>query len=275
MTRRRNNKATHVFLVTLGALTLYPMVFMVVNAMRSGLATATAPFGLPSHLDWMNFVYAWDGISSAFALTGWIELVSVLVTLSTAVLAAYAFARMRFRGKNALFTAMFALLVIPGFLTLIPLFLEIRDFNLLNTAWGLILPYIAGGQAFAIFVLRSFIETIPEEMFEAARIDGANHWRMFLNFAVPLSVPMLITLGLLQVVGIYGDYVFPSLVLNSTQRTVSLAIANFTPPALAPNINAVNIQLAAFTLSAIPIAILFFALMKYFVNGMSSGALKM
>ncbi len=275
MTQRRNAATTHVFLVTLGALTVYPMFFMVVNAMRSGLATATAPFGLPNHFDWMNFVYAWDGIASAFALTGWIEVVSVFVSLAIAVLAAYAFARMHFRGKTVLFTAMFALLVIPGFLTLIPLFLEIRDFNLLNTAWGLIFPYIAGGQAFAIFVLRSFIETIPEEMFEAARIDGANHWRMFLNFVVPLSVPMLITVGLLQVVGIYGDYVFPSLVLNSTQRTVSLAIANFTPPALAPNINAVNIQLAAFTLSAIPIAILFFALMKYFVNGMSSGALKM
>ncbi len=92
---------------------------------------------------------------------------------------------------------------------------------------------------------------------------------------LPLAVPMLITLALLQIVGIYGDYVFPSLVLNSTQHTVSLAIANFTPPAMAPDINAVNIQLAAFTLSAVPIAMLFFALMKYFVNGMSSGALKM
>jgi len=93
---------------------------------------------------------------------------------------------------------------------------------------------------------------------------------------LPLAVPMLITLALLQIVGIYGDYVFPSLVLNATQHTVSLAIANFTPPAMAPDINAVNIQLAVFTLSAVPIAILLvFALMKYFVNGMSSGALKM
>ncbi|MCL5066686.1 MAG: carbohydrate ABC transporter permease [Firmicutes bacterium] len=275
MSRRRSFLSTHVFLVTLGALTLYPMFFMVVNAMRTGVATATSPFGLPSYFHWMNFVYAWDGIASAFALTGWIELVSVVVTLAAAILASYAFARMQFQAKNLLFTIMFALLVIPGFLTLIPLFLEIRDFDLLNTSWGLILPYIAGGQAFAIFVLRSFIETIPEEMFEAARIDGANHWRMFLNFVLPLAVPMLITLALLQIVGIYGDYVFPSLVLNSTQHTVSLAIANFTPPAMAPDINAVNIQLAAFTLSAVPIAILFFALMKYFVNGMSSGALKM
>jgi ABC-type glycerol-3-phosphate transport system permease component len=248
---------------------------MIVNAMRSGLSTATAPFALPSHIRWINFVYAWDGIKSAFLVTGWIELISVGVTLALGVLAGYAFAKMEFWGKNVLFLTIFALLVIPGFLTLIPLFLEIRDFHLLNTSWGLILPYIAGGQAFTIFVLRSFIQTIPEEMFEAARIDGANHLRMFLNFVLPLSVPMLITLALLQIVGIYGDYVFPSLVLGSTQHTVSLAIANFTPPAMAPDINAVNIQLAAFTLSAIPIAILFFALMKYFVNGMSSGALKM
>jgi multiple sugar transport system permease protein/raffinose/stachyose/melibiose transport system permease protein len=113
-------------------------------------------------------------------------------------------------------------------------------------------------------------------MFEAARIDGAGHWRMFLNFALPLSVPMLIALGLMQFVAIYGDYVFPSLVLSSSgMHTVSLAVANFTPPPMAPDINSTNIQLAAFTLASIPIAILFFTLMKYFVNGMSSGALKM
>lgn len=276
MAHNRKFWGTHVFLAILAALSLYPIFFMVVNAMRSGLSTATDPFGLPTHLRLVNFEYAWDGIASAFALTGWIEVVSVLATLAIAALAGYAFARMEFRGKNTLFMIIFALLVIPGFLTLIPLFLEIRNFHLLNTSWGLILPYIAGGQAFAIFVLRSFMQNIPEEMFEAARLDGANHWRMFFNFALPLSIPMLITLGLLQVVAIYGDYVFPSLVLsNSNVHTVSLAIANFTPPAMAPDINSVNIQLAAFTLAAIPIGILFFALMKYFINGMSSGAMKM
>lgn len=275
MTRRKPLFGTHIFLMVFAAFTLYPMFFMVVNAMRSGLGTSTSPFGLPSHLRLINFVYAWDGIASAFALTGWIELASVFGTLACSLLAAYAFAKMRFWGRETIFMAIFALLIIPGFLTLIPLFLEIRDFNILNTSWGLILPYISGGQAFSVFVLRNFMQTIPDEIFEAARMDGANHWRLFFNFAMPMATPMLITLALLQIVGIYGDYVFPSLVLQSSQHTVSLAIANFTPPAMAPNINAVNIQMAAFTLSGIPIAILFFALMKYFVNGMSSGALKM
>ncbi|MHB1953590.1 MAG: carbohydrate ABC transporter permease, partial [Sulfobacillus sp.] len=221
MTRRRPQWGTHMLLLILSILTLYPMFFMVVNALRSGIGTSTTPFQFPTHLRLINFVYAWDGIASAFTLTGWIELVSVLGTLACSLLAAYAFAKMRFVGRETLFTAVFALLVIPGFLTLIPLFLEIRNFNLLNTSWGLILPYIAGGQAFAIFVLRSFLQTIPDEIFEAARIDGANHWRLFLNFALPLSIPMLITLALLQIVAIYGDYVFPSLVLGSSLHTVS------------------------------------------------------
>ena len=105
------------------------------------------------------------------------------------MLSAYAFARMEFWGSSFLFYAIFGLLLIPGFLTLIPLFLEVRGMGLVNNPLGLILPYIAGGQAFAIFVFRSAIQDIPEDLFEAARLDGASHLRMLRSIALIFCRP--------------------------------------------------------------------------------------
>lgn len=275
MAAKKLQIGTHVILIVVTMLVVYPVIFMVLNALKTGPETALSPFSFPAVLQWDNFAAAWQVVAPAFTFTFWIEVISVLGTLITSLLSAYAFAKLTFFGRRIVFMAIFGLLLIPGFLSLIPLFLEVKDFDMLNSGWGLVLPYIAGGQAFNIFVLRGYMETLPGELFEAAQIDGANHWQQFWRIATPLSIPILITLALMQIVGIYGDYVFPSLVLNSSQQTVALAIASFTPPPLAPSINAVNMQLAAFTLSSIPIAVLFFLLMPYFVKGMTSGALKM
>ncbi len=265
----------HMAIIVLAALTIYPIVFMVVNAFKTGAETAASPFALPLHPLFNNFKLALQATWPAYRQSAFIVGVSVFGMLSSALLASYAFARLQFREREMLFYVVFGLLLIPPFLTLIPLFLEIKNLGLLDTPWGLILPYIAGGQAFAIFILRSFIRAIPEDLFEAARIDGAHDLRLFWHIAVPLSVPILITLAVLNVVGLWSDYILPSLVLNSAHETVAMAIANFVPPPQAPSINAFNQQLAAFTLSSIPLGVLFLFLMRYFVAGITSGALKM
>lgn len=273
--RRRPAFGLHVVLLILAALGLYPLIFMVLNAFKSGIQTAASPFSIPLHPLWQNFVQAFEATGSAFWRSGVIVSVSVTVMLIFALMAAYAFAKMRFPGRDKLFYVIFGLLLVPGFLVLIPLFLEIKDLHLLNSLWGLILPYIAGGQAFCIFILRTFIRALPDELFEAAKMDGATEWPMFLRIVVPLSVPIVVTLALLNVIGLWSDYILPSLVLSTNHETVALAIANFVPPPLAPSINAFNLQLAAFTLASIPIAILFMFLMRYFVAGITNGSLKM
>ncbi len=278
MARRRRTAgsvAIHGTLIVLGLLTVYPIVFMLCNAVRSGTQTAAAPFGLSWPPLWANMSAAWNATSGAFGTSAFIVGVSVFGILTVALLAAHAFVRFRFPEKEAFFYVFFALLLVPGFLTLIPLFVEIRDLGLLNSAWGLILPYIAMNQAFAIFVLRTFIASIPRELFEAAVIDGAGEWRIFLRLVVPLSTPVLVTLALLNVVGLWSDFVLPSLVLASGHETLAMAIANLQPPPDVPSISAFNIQLAAFTWSSVPIALLFVFLMKYFVAGATNGALKM
>lgn len=264
--------------ITLGVvalLTYVPIYFMVNNALRTGPEMQTAPFAPTSHPNWENFAMAWQASSFAYPRTFLIVGLSVLGIAITTLASGYAFARLRFKEKEVWFFTVFGLLLIPGFITLIPLYVQIVDFGLIGTPWGLILPYIAGGQALGVVVLRSAIEAIPEELFEAAKLDGAGHLWQFIYIAVPLARPLVIALALLNVVGLYGDYVLPSLVMQGEGATISVAITSFTPPAFAPNLDTFNIQLAAFTIASIPIAILVLVLMRYFVSGLSQSAVKM
>ncbi|WP_420112992.1 carbohydrate ABC transporter permease [Pseudactinotalea sp.] len=262
--------------LTVTALLCYvPIYFMIVNALRGGPETQAAPFALPEAPRWENFVFAWQASGFAYPKTLMIVAVSVVGIAITTLASGYAFARTRFREKELWFFVIFGLLLIPAFITLIPLYVQIVDLGLIGTSWGLIFPYLAGGQALGVVVLRSAIESIPEELFEAAKLDGAGHLWMFARIAIPLARPLVIALALLNVVGLYGDYVLPSLVLQGADSTISVAITGFTPPALSPNLDSFNIQLAAFCLASLPIAVLVLVLMRYFVSGLSQTAVKL
>lgn len=262
-------------LAVVALLSYVPIYFMINNAVRSGTEMQTAPFALATAPKWENFLFAWESSGYAYPRTLVIVAVSVLGIAITTLASGYAFARLRFKEKEIWYFTVFGLLLIPGFITLIPLYVQIVDLGLIGTSWGLILPYLAGGQALGVVVLRSAIEAIPEELFEAAKLDGASHLWQFVYIAVPLARPLVIALALLNVVGLYGDYVLPSLVLQGEGATVSVAITGFTPPAFSPNLDTFNIQLAAFTIASVPIAILVLVLMRYFVSGLSQSAVKM
>lgn len=262
-------------LLFVAILTYIPVYFMLDNSLRNGTELATSPFALVTHPHWENFSYAWQSSGFAYPRTFFIVGISVLGIAVTSLLSGYAFARLRFKEKEIWFFAIFGLLLIPGFITLIPLYVQIADFGLMGTKWGLILPYLAAGQALSTVVLRSAVDAIPEELFEAAKIDGAGHAWMFVYIAVPLSYPLVIALALLNVVALWGDYVLPALVLPGDSATVSVAITSFTPPAFSPNLDSYNIQLAAFTIASLPIAILVFFLMRYFVSGLSQTSVKL
>lgn len=276
ISRLRATAWIHVVLLVLAALTVFPIFFMIVNSLQDGNSTASSPWWFTSwHLLWSNYRLAFDATASSYARSAIITAASVVGVLAFASLSAYAFAKLEFWGKQVLFVAVFGLLLVPSFLTLIPLLVEIKDFRLVNTVWGLIFPYVAGGQAFAIFILRSFFGALPDELFESARIDGASEVRIFLRIVMPLSAPVLVTIALINVLAIWSDFVLPSLVLHDPHQTLAVSIVNFAAPITAPQINAFNIQLAAFVLSSVPLAILFSFLMRYFVRGITSGAIKM
>ena len=160
-------------LLLLGFLSLFPIYFTLVNSVKNPEQYARNAFNLPTAPQWGNFVRAWEVIAWPIFNTVFIVVVSVAFILALGSLSAYAFALLEFPGRRVLFALVFALLLIPSFLTLIPLYLQIRELGLRNHI-AVILPYIAAEQAFTIFVLKAFFEGLPKELLEAAKVDGAN-----------------------------------------------------------------------------------------------------
>ena len=167
----RHDSPLHLLLVVLGIFTFYPLIFTLFTSFKDNSQFFSTFWGPALPLHWSNYADAWRQLYPVLLNTIFVGVVSAFGVVFLASLAAYVFARHRFPGSSIFFYAIIALLMIPGVLTLIPLFLLVKDLGLLNSYWVLILPYIAGGQAFAIFVLRSFIAALPEEIAVGGRSD--------------------------------------------------------------------------------------------------------
>lgn len=206
---------------TLGVLVLlvmYPF-FMMVEISFKDIGQFTRDFWwpeLPLHIEYYPQVAGqiWPYMLNSIIVTS----ISTIVVLVVAAFAAYSFARFSFPGRTVLYYLMISLLMIPAILTLIPMFLLVKNLGLINSLWGLILPYVAGGEVFAIFVLRAFFAALPNELFEAARMDGANDLTIFWRIAIPLTKPVLGTVAIVQVLSCWNDYVWPLIVLIPFRR---------------------------------------------------------
>lgn len=255
------------------SITFYPLMFMVFTSLKDNPQFFRTFWTPTTPLHWENYQDSWVALRGSIWNTIVVAVLSVAGVVAFSALAAYAFARHTFLFKNVLFMAILALLMIPGILTLIPQFVLVKNLGLLNSHAGLVLPYIAGGQAFSIFVLRSFFASIPEEIFEAARLDGASEFRAFLQIAVPLSYPILGTVAIFQTLNVWNDYVWPLVILsNPDQWTISLSLVAFSNQYL------VNQQFgptfAGYVISALPLVVLFAFTMRLFIRGLASGAIK-
>ncbi len=263
-------------LLLLGLLALFPLYYSLVNSFKTPIEYARNPLNLPPTLTpgAANYAHALEQIGLPTVNSLLIALAAVLMTLLLASLTAYAFALMEFSGKSWLFGLVFVLLLVPDFLTLIPLYVQIKKLTLPSNYLALILPYIAAGQAFSILVLRTFFAQIPRELLEAARMDGAGHGQMFGRIVLPLSVPILVSVGIIRFVPIWNDFLLPSLLLDEHHRTLTMALVKFQGSAesyTAPNFGAL---MAAYVLAALPLLLLFSFLMRYYIQGLTSGAVK-
>jgi len=269
---RRIQWKIHLTLLVLLVLTFYPVVLLLLFSVKNNTQFYTERFTLSFPFYWGNFVAAWaSGIAVYMGNSALYALVAVVLTLVAASLSAYAFARMRFIGKELLFYLILGLLMIPGVLTLVPSFVLMLEFKLLNTRWALWLPYAAGGQAFAIFVLRTFFAGLPEELFESARIDGASEFTVLRRITLPLSKPILGTLALLQIYGIWNDLVWPLTVITKPElKTVMVGLLGFTS-----QFNTDYGPLyAGYVIASLPLILLFALTSGLFVQGLTSGAIK-
>ncbi len=215
---------------------------------------------------------AW-GVIRPYMLTT--LLVSALTAAGVLMLGsgtAYVLARYHFAGKKALFTFIICTMMFPGVLTLVPSFLLIKSMGLLNTYWAMVLPFVAGGQVFAIFVFKSFFEGLPEGLFESARIDGAGHMRLYWHIVLPLSKPAFSVVLVMNLLGTWNSFLWPFIV-NPEGKHHMIASGLFV---LANSAYASNFATlyAGYALSSIPLLIVLIFATKPFMQGLTSGAFK-
>ncbi len=273
-------------LIILLLLSLVPFVMMLVLSLKSNAQIFTHFWEPPKPARWDFYAKAYSALGGYIVNTAYVAIMTVGGVLVLASLAGYTFARHRFPGRELLYYAILSLLMIPGILTLIPTFMMVKGmqlpafvfaghtwgpFAVMNTRWALILPYIAGGQVFGILLCRGFFQSLPEELFEAARLDGASEWDIYRRIALPLSHPILATIAIMTSLSVYNDYIWPLIAISdNTIQTFSVGVTKFA--------GEFNLDygptLAGYVLGSIPLLILFAFGMRYFIQGITSGALK-
>lgn len=262
----------YVVLIFGAVIMAFPFYWMLTTAFK-GLAESVAipPTMWPTTWIWTNFVDAWHAapFPRYFLNTVIMALGATLGTLITGVLAAYAFARMRFFGKDIIFMMFLATMMIPFEVTLIPDFLIIRTLHWYNTYTALIVPWTAS--VFSIFLLRQFFMSLPKELYEATILDGGTHFQFLYRVAIPLAIPALITVAIFSFLGSWNSLLWPLIVTSSPQlRPIQVGLSAFQGEAG----SYYNLLMAGATLAILPIVILFLIAQKQFVEGIARSGIK-
>jgi ABC-type glycerol-3-phosphate transport system permease component len=257
-------------------MTYFPIVFVVSNSLKTGKGIfSSGVFSLFTEFDYQNYVTAWSGVSSQLGNTIVVAALSIVIGVTAAALGAYAFSQLRFRGKGLLFMAYVALLFIPWTLTLIPLFLTIQKLHFFNTWWALVLPYAASAQPLLVLIFRGFFEQIPRELLESARVDGAAERQVLTRVVVPLTRPVLLTGAILVTINVWGDYLWPTIVIQDPHKiTISAGVQQFVG-SFGTDLSNGGAVFAAFVIATMPMFVLVGFTMKYFVSGLTEGATKL
>lgn len=263
----------HVTLLILGLFFVLPFYWLVTTSLKSDTEVfAVPPVWVPKDLLWGNFVKAVNYIPFFTFLKNTLIICgfSVLGAVTSSSLVAYSFSRIRWPGRDALFLVLLATMMLPGQVTLIPVFGIFRALGWIDTFLPLTAPHFLGS-AFYIFMLRQFFMTIPMELSDAVRIDGGGEWDIFSWVILPLSRPALATVGLFTFIGSWNDFGGPLLYLNDERKaTLSLGLQQFVSQHGAEW----SLLMAASTLMTIPIIILFFFAQRTFIQGIAVSGIK-
>ena len=265
---------SYLWLVAIGVLSIFPFFWMVSSSFKTAEEMqALPPKWWPSHLTFSAYSEAFHvaalarAIGNSFIVTG----TATLGILVTSIMAGYVFAKYRFHGKEVLFTGVLATMMIPSFVALVPLYYLFNRLNLLNSYTALILPNI--GNAFGVFLMRQFIAGIPQELIEAARIDGASEWTILWRVITPLLGPAVATLGLFAFVFQWNRFLWPLTVINNPHMdTVVLALNSLV--SYTSSVQYGNVVMAGTVVGILPSVLLFIWLQKYFIRGVAMTGIK-
>lgn len=259
--------------ILLAMFPILPVVWVTFTALKDRARVIADPLSPPDVIHWENFPDAWEigRFGGYFVNSVKVAIPTVFLILVLGILAAYAFAKMNFRGKNFLFVFFLVGLTIPMSVLVIPLFYEMLDLNLLNTAWALVLPQVAKQLPFSILLLYSFIRELPGEILDAAIIDGCDRFQMLRHIVVPLSTPAMVTLIVFTFMWSWNNFLLPIILIHEdAARTLPVGLNAFR----GRYVTDVPLMMAGATISYVPVLIVYLIFQRQFIRGISAGALK-
>lgn len=265
---------TTVVLAIVAVMWVAPLVLLVTTSLRPlSDFIARGPLSWPDEFTLSNFTDAWGigNFAATYRNSAILAIMKVPIGVLIAAMLGFALSKLKMRFRKTIMFAVFMGLTIPIYITIVPIFIMLRTVGITDSLLGLVGPYVAFGIPFEVLVLQSFFRQVPDEIIEAAKIDGAGNWRIFFTIMLPLSTPALVTVGILDAVATWNELLFALIILNSdAHKTIPVGLLNFQG-----QFSNNNTGLAAGILIAVvPILIAYTLLQRYIVGGLTAGATK-
>lgn len=251
-------------------------VVLAQEAMAAGLTPADADwpevrYSAADTWHWENWQVAWDTVGTYIFNTVVVAVSAVFLALVCSIAAAFFFARYRMPGGTFLWYFFLVLMLMPGVANLVPLFILLRDMNLINSLWALIILGVSGAQVVQIFILRNFIEEIPQDMFDAADVDGASPFRQVLYIVLPMSGSVISTLAILQFIAVWNDFLLPFIIIrDDALLTLAAGLIKLD----GEYVKQWGEMMAGYSIASLPLVLIFLFTMRLFVRGIAAGAVK-
>lgn len=268
----------HVVICLIGIIMIYPLIWMIMSSFKeTGTIFTTAGSLIPEKFILDNYRNGWKGFagiafSTFFKNSLVISIVATIGTILSSAVVAYGFARFEFRGRKLMFTAMLLSMMLPAQVLMIPQYLWYQKLNWVGSYMPLIIPYFFATQGFFVYLMSNFIEGIPRELDEAAKIDGCSYFGIFRLVIAPLMKPAVVTGSIFSFMWRWDDFLSALLYINKTAKyPVSLALKLFCDPGSSSDYGA---MFAMATLSVLPAVVIFLFFQKYLVEGISTSGLK-
>ena len=262
----------YVVLIGVSIFTLIPFVWMISSSLKLDREVFVYPIRwIPETFHWENFRLIWEKVPlvTYFKNTAFIAIVVTFLQTLTSSFAAYAFAKLQFKGRDVLFLAYIATIAVPWQAYMLPQFIMMRSMGLYDTLWAMVV--LQAFSAFGVFLMRQFYQNIPNELCEAARIDGLSEYGIWARIMLPLSKAAIATLVIFTFVGTWNDYMGPMIYLTrDINKTVQVGLRRF----IQENSSDYHLIMAASLCSLLPVSIVFLCLQKYFIEGIATSGLK-
>ncbi len=275
--QRRSERRFHIIVTAIATLLLcmsfLTIYTMIVLSLKAQAQIYQDFFGMPNPVLWSNYNSAVVRLIPNMINTLTLVVIGTSLCLLLSTIGGYVFARLKFPGREVLYMLILALMMIPGCLTLTPSYTLTKTYGIFNTWWALILPWISGGQVWGIMLTRNYMEGLPNELFESARLDGCSEMGALFRIAMPLSKPILATVVVMKMIDFYNDFIWPLMVIQTNEKQV-LTVAIRIFQSTTSGVTETGVQVAGFVFATIPLLILFLFTSRLYMEGLTAGAVK-